>query len=145
MKQFYGDIWKNKKRWIGELLLIVVLLLIYYGIMGCPIKRLTGISCAGCGMTRAWFHVLQFHWKTAYEYHPLFLLPVIFLVVLFLKFRGHEKLFYRVTGIIIMLFLIVYVKRMMDPSDTIVVCRPKEGAVYGIVWRLYQMISMIGK
>lgn len=92
-------------------------------------------------MTRAWMQVLQLRWKEAYEYHPLFVLPAVFVVVLFLKSRGYEKLFRSVTGIMVILFLIVYMKRMMDPSDIIVVCRPREGAVYKMIWKLCQMVK----
>ena len=31
----------------------------------CPIKFITGISCAGCGMSRAWLALLHFDLKKA--------------------------------------------------------------------------------
>lgn len=37
-----------------------------------PYKYITGISCAGCGMTRAWIALLHFDINTAFMYHPLF-------------------------------------------------------------------------
>lgn len=40
----------------------------------CPIKFFTGISCAGCGMSRAWLSVLRLDMAGAFRYHPLFLL-----------------------------------------------------------------------
>ena len=41
--------------------------------IGCPIKFLTGISCGGCGMTRAWLSVAALDIKGAFYYHRLYL------------------------------------------------------------------------
>ena len=46
----------------------------------CPIKYITGISCPGCGMTRAWLSLLlRGDLKAAFHYHPLFwiLVPAV--------------------------------------------------------------------
>ena len=48
-----------------------------YGMMGmmgitCPILFMTGISCAGCGMTRAWLSLFRLDFGAAFYYHPLF-------------------------------------------------------------------------
>lgn len=109
----------NKKLWnkniakkLGEGAVVLALLFLLYGVWGCPIKRLTGIPCPGCGMTHAWINVLTLHWKTAYMYHPLWGLPVVFLLALFMKLRGHEKFFWSMVVIIVVLFLIVYAERM---------------------------------
>ena len=49
---------------------------------GCPSQRLFGISCPGCGLTRAWLSFFQGDWRSAAEYH-LFFLPVpVFLFLL---------------------------------------------------------------
>ena len=37
----------------------------------CPIKNLFGISCFGCGMTRGFISILNFDFKTAFEYNVL--------------------------------------------------------------------------
>lgn len=37
----------------------------------CPVKRLFGISCFGCGMTRGFISILEFDFKAAYEYNVL--------------------------------------------------------------------------
>lgn len=56
---------------LAALVAIVALVLGATGI-GCPIKFMTGISCPGCGMTRAWLEALQLHLSVALAYHPLF-------------------------------------------------------------------------
>ncbi|MBR3318571.1 MAG: DUF2752 domain-containing protein [Atopobiaceae bacterium] len=49
---------------------------------GCPIKFWTGISCPGCGMTRAWISALTLRFDLALAYHPLFwMVPPLFVVV----------------------------------------------------------------
>lgn len=37
----------------------------------CPVKRLFGISCFGCGMTRGFKAILEFDFKAAYGYNAL--------------------------------------------------------------------------
>ncbi|MBM6917218.1 MULTISPECIES: DUF2752 domain-containing protein [Intestinimonas] len=51
-------------------------------IWGCPLRRLTGISCPGCGLTRAWLSFLKGQWNLAISYH-LFFLPTPFFLFLF--------------------------------------------------------------
>lgn len=47
---------------------------------GCPVYRLTGIPCPGCGLTRAWCCFLAGDWKSAVGYHPLFLAAPFYLL-----------------------------------------------------------------
>jgi hypothetical protein len=37
----------------------------------CPFRRLLGIPCAGCGMTRALAHLAVGDWRSALALHPL--------------------------------------------------------------------------
>ena len=64
------------------LVLCVIAIAIAYGGMfalgiTCPIRFLTGISCPGCGMTRALLSALRFDFQAAFFYHTLwiFLVP----------------------------------------------------------------------
>lgn len=124
---------KDKK----NILVFLIIIFLFYGCLHlfgitCPIKALTGISCPGCGMTRAYLSLLKLDFSKAYYYHPLFLLPVIALI--FYIFRNHfSKNFLKLlTYIFIIMFLIVYFMRMMDPKDRIVVFRPYESIIYKI-------------
>lgn len=105
-----------------------------YGIMGmmgitCPILFMTGISCAGCGMTRAWLSLFRFNFSTAFHYHPLFWLPAL-IIILFLFDKRTFKQWYWLWAA---LFLIVYGVRMFAGQSEIVVFHPEEGFLYKIV------------
>lgn len=89
--------------------------------IGCPIRFLTGVSCAGCGMTRAWQSMLKLDFRAAFHFHPLVLLPVAFTVLFIIRGRINEKLYKAVVVVMIALVLGVYVFRMLDPNDDIVV------------------------
>lgn len=49
----------------------------------CPFRKLTGVPCPGCGMSRAWLAVLHGNFKEAFHYHPLFwIIPVLMIFIL---------------------------------------------------------------
>ena len=73
------------KDWVLPALAVVgfYLLLAAVGI-GCPIKFVTGISCAGCGMTRAWLAFFHGDLVLALRYHAFFpLIPAAVVVYIF--------------------------------------------------------------
>lgn len=97
---------------------------------GCPIKFFTGISCAGCGMTRAWISLLQLDIKGAFHYHPLVIVPLIYIVIYFFKNKLSKKLRKILVYIGIMLFAVVYIFRILNPDDTTVDINIKNGLIY---------------
>ena len=53
-------------------LLVFLALLAAWGlIFGCPIKRLTGLPCPGCGLTRGCLALLRLDFADALRWHPL--------------------------------------------------------------------------
>ena len=125
------DLWLRHKTHLMALLAILLLMLLTHitGI-GCPIKFLTGISCPGCGMTRACVSALCFNFGAAFSYHPLWpLLPIVAVLLLFLGANKWRKAVYCVMGVIAALMLAVYVLRMIYGGGDIVVWRPEEGAI----------------
>lgn len=113
----------------------VLAIIIFYALLfalgfTCPIKALTGISCPSCGMTRAYFSLLRFKLSLAFAYHPLFPLPVLVLVAYIFRGRLSDR-FKKITIILgLILVFAVYFVRMADPSDDIVVCRPRDSIIY---------------
>ena len=43
---------------------------------GCLFHRLTGLACAGCGMTRATYAALHGRWSEAFRFNPLGMIVV---------------------------------------------------------------------
>lgn len=109
-----------------------------YGVMflldiTCPIKWLTGVSCPGCGMTRAYLRLLHFDFHGAWEFHPLFwTLPVIAVAAFLLRKRSPAA-WKAVISVAVVLFFIAYFFRMFDESCGIVVFEPRNSLFYRIV------------
>ena len=105
--------------------------------IGCPIRFLTGISCPGCGMTRAVLFFLQFRFADAFHYHPLvFLLPVGILIFLLKRhIPGRIYRFLTVTAII--LFIAVYLLRMCIIPNNIVFFHPANGFFFRAIKKIF--------
>ena len=105
----------------------------------CPIKFSTGVSCLGCGLTRAWLAALRFEFAEAFAYHPLFWLVPIAAVLFALEKRSRacRIAFYGIVG----LSFAVYFVRLFDPSDAVVVFAPQDGA---LVLLLQKLLALLG-
>ena len=103
--------------------------ILYIAGIGCPIKFLTGISCMGCGMTRAYLSLLSLDLASAFRYHPLFLIPIIAAILFLFRSRISQKIVKVLLFTTIVLFSIIYLLRIVDPSDTVVVFEPANGAI----------------
>lgn len=107
---------------------LVVLFTSVSGI-GCPIKWVTGISCAGCGMTRALLCAVRLQFEEAFHYHPLFwTMPFLVLFVLFGGALPHKpkKI---VTWVFVICFVTVYFVRLLSPNDDVVTADPGGGLI----------------
>lgn len=123
--------------------LAVVAIYIVFSILGigCPIKWATGISCAGCGMTRAYLSLLHLDIKHAFIYHPLFWsVPLVLLIyVLYMTGRVSGRTVNYVKFLTVFLFILVYVVRLLDPEDAIVVASIEEG----LAWRVINAVRQV--
>jgi len=52
----------------------------------CLFRLCTGLTCPGCGSTRAMHQILHGHFATAFMLNPLFLLAIPFLLFAFLRY-----------------------------------------------------------
>mgnify|MGYP000068570720 CR=1 FL=1 len=132
-----GNTYKRKSHRRIEVITSVAAVVVLYVILEsfgvtCPIKYITGISCAGCGMSRAWLALLHFDLKKAIYYHPLFWLPPVVVLSLLLK-KNNAKLFKIILCLSAMLFLSVYVCRLIDMKESIVVFKPEDNIVFRII------------
>ena len=103
----------------------------------CPIKYITGISCAGCGMSRAWIALLHFNIHEAFMYHPLFFLPPVVVIVMLLKSKINIKIYKIFMFTIVAAFVIVYMYRMIWGEGDIVVFKPRDS----IIWRIIKSLT----
>jgi len=87
--------------------------------------------------TQAWFCALRLDFAGAFQYHPLFwILPVG--IALFLYWNKIPKKIQKILlAAACILFLAVYIWRMLDPSDTIVVFHPENGAIFSLISNLF--------
>lgn len=113
--------WKKYKEYIIFALCFVALILIMMLLhIPCPIKYLTGISCAGCGMTRALLSVLSLDFSAAFYYHPLWiwLFPTALLLIV-LKAKKKKTAFSAVLSCVVFLFLAVWIFRLAYGDDIV--------------------------
>jgi hypothetical protein len=120
---------KIKDAILAILAVAFVYTIFYITGIGCPIKFLTGVSCMGCGMTRAYLSLLHLDFAGAFLYHPLFPIPVIAAVIFLFRSRISQKIVKVLLFTTIVLFSIIYLLRISDPSDMVVVFEPANGAV----------------
>lgn len=102
--------------------------------IGCPIKFVTGISCLGCGMTRAWLSVLRLDLAAAFHYHPLFILPPVAAIVYFTKSKINLKIYKIIMLTIVIAFITIYLYRLIFTDGDIVVFEPGNN----IIFRLFE-------
>jgi len=102
----------------GAFLIAVIL---YSYTVGCLLNRLTGITCPGCGLSRAYLACLRLDFAAAFAYHPLFpLLPPYILYILWhhiFHFPGSKKLTVVLTVVMAVLLVGVWLIRLglQDP------------------------------
>ena len=120
---------KLKEALPAVLAVALVYIILYVAGIGCPIKYITGVSCMGCGMTRAYLSLLRLDIVGAFKYHPLFLIPAIAVILFLFRSRISQKIVNFLLFTTIVLFSIIYLLRILDPADTVVVFEPANGAV----------------
>ncbi len=125
------------KRFLSKISPIAAVVLLYVVIesvgITCPIRFVTGISCAGCGMSRAWLSLLRGDIRMAFYYHPLFLLPVVALLVWIFKNKLPQALYRFIMFTIVLLFVIIYMYRMIVVKGDIVVFEPENNILFRII------------
>ena len=121
-----------KNRW---LILIFVafgfgqILLVLLGLAGwqCPVYATLGVTCPGCGMTRAMSLLLQGHWQLAVQIHAFAPALLIFLIMMLVamglkdaylrKFSAGVERLERKSGITAILLLSMVVYWLLRISD----------------------------
>ncbi len=119
------NFWREYKTYIITLSAIAALIAaMWIFSIPCPIKYITGMSCAGCGMSRAMLSVLRLDFSTAFAYHPLWIviIPAILSIVI-LSAKGKGKAAGIVFHCLVGLFLAVWIIRLAT-GDSVVAFEP---------------------
>jgi len=85
-------------------------------IISCPFLLITGIPCPGCGLGRAFFALVSFNFKEAFNMNPtIFILPFTLWIIIFkerpLINKVYKNKYFWI--ILISLVLLIYVLRMI--------------------------------
>ena len=110
-----------------------VLLAACYVRFGCPIRRLTGVSCPGCGMTRALFALFRGDPADAAYCHPM-IFAVPFFIAAAALVRKNRKAVYALFFTFCGALAAVYAYRLATGCcPDIVFAHPEEGVIYKII------------
>lgn len=112
---------------------VCLIIALFYLSFGCPFRFLTGISCPGCGISRALMSLLKLDFADAFHFNPvIFAMPVF--AVLFFVFRKQNKKTAVTFGIMCLCLGVVYIYRMCSGvAPDVVYMHPEEGVIYKIV------------
>ena len=127
---------------LGCVAAIVALYAVLFALgITCPIKYLLGISCPGCGMTRALWSLVTLDLSAALHYHPAcILLPVFAALLILFKVKGMKRATTALLIVFITLMLGLYVWRLMGGSDGVVICDPQNGLIGRCIRRLMDLL-----
>ncbi|MDR3048611.1 MAG: DUF2752 domain-containing protein [Elusimicrobiota bacterium] len=103
---------KNNRQFICCLLFcFIYIVFLSFLEIPCPIRRIFTFPCPTCGVSRAWISFICGNIRTAFYYHPLFLLAPAFLFLMFKADKDNIYLF--VLLAISFLFFAVYLTRLI--------------------------------
>lgn len=79
----------NKKwRHFATTISIIIALFVFGNDYFCIFKQITGIPCPTCGLTRAYYYLIQGNIRLAFYYHPLFFIfPLIIAMIIFYNYQ----------------------------------------------------------
>ena len=127
---------KNKKNMILKYVLGIVLLglVLYFVDIGCIFRLFFGVSCPGCGLTRAYRALLKLDLKSAFHFHPLFwTIPIII-------FLYYKKVSDTALVPLIIIFIVVYLIRLFNGADDIVTIDITNGLIYKMLFGIINKI-----
>ena len=133
---------KYKSQCTTVLAIIVVYAVLFMLGITCPIKYLTGVSCPGCGMSRACFNALRLDFKSAFSYHPLWFLLLPFAATVLVFFLKKKRRALRITVTLgALLMLAVYILRLIMSENGVVVFEPQNGLAGRLFNKIFDFIK----
>lgn len=117
---------------------LIVILLLYH----CPLSYFFGLSCPGCGMTRAAISLIQFRFAEAWYYHPLvYVMPVLVIYLILRHFklwRLPDRTHRRIIVSTALLFIVVFLIRLFTKHPVVAWDYHR-----GLVYKIFQIILQI--
>ncbi len=90
----------------------------------CPFRRLTGLPCPGCGLTRSWVYLAHGWWRESWAAHPFGAVAVLAVLALCVA------------------VVVARVRRVPPPGLDALVRRPAVAAVVA-AWLLYAVWRLV--
>ena len=141
MKEFL----KKHSSLIQAILFVVVGVTVFFVFkLPCPSQYLFGVSCPGCGITRAFLAVFSGDIALAFKMHPFWIALIPCVVVGFiLHFTKKEKAFYIFTVSALVVYIGVWIVRLIL-GDSVVAFNLESGAIYRLfVWISEQITGIL--
>lgn len=141
MKEFL----KKHSSLIQAILFIVIGVIVFFVFkLPCPSQYLFGVSCPGCGMTRAFLAAFSGDIARSFMMHPFWIALIPCVVVGFiLHLKKKEKAFYIFTVSAIVVYIGVWVVRLIM-GDPVVQFNLESGAIYRLfVWAWTQLSHLL--
>ena len=106
---------------IAIVVLLTYLILSIVGLASCPMRYVFGITCPGCGVTRAFVTAFSGDLSTAFFYHPLWpAFPVVIILMIVFHFKKMQKAF-DITGLVACgVAIAVYLYRLLFTDSFVV-------------------------
>ncbi len=96
----------------------------------CPIKYVTGISCPGCGMSRATWAMLRLDFSVALYYHPLcFAIPPVAVGMTYTYATRRRRAFSAILFGMAGAMIAVYLYRLLFCEQGVVVANVDRGLI----------------
>ena len=114
-------LWTSYKAYIIAFAAIVALVTVMWVFnVPCPIKHVTGISCAGCGMSRAFASALTLNFAEAFRYHPLWIIVVpASVAIAILGTKGKKRTAGILLTLVVTAFLATWIIRIVTGDDIV--------------------------
>lgn len=107
---------------------------------GCPIKRAAGVSCPGCGMSRALLCLLRLDISGAVYFHPLSVVMPFAAAAWLFRRKIPTGLLRALAGILIAAFFVCWLLRI-SAGDPVLSAEIEEGFIYRIIKEVYDVLS----